>query len=188
VLLQFGQDFAGLGGDTKFVKTTAKAIGEKRIFNEEVTLRATLQGGALAWSEGNNRVSDRFLIGPSIMRGFETGGIGPRDQSNGSDDSLGGNLFVVGSLEAEFPLGLPEEYGISGGVFYDVGNVWNLDDVEIPLGSSIVGESGSFRHVIGVSLFWDTPVGPLQFNVSKALKKEDYDEEQKFEVTLRTDF
>jgi len=188
VLLQFGQDFAGLGGDTKFVKTTAKAIGEKRIFNEEVTLRATLQGGALAWSEGNNRVSDRFLIGSSIMRGFETGGIGPRDQSNSSDDSLGGNLFVVGSLEAEFPLGLPEEYGISGGVFYDVGNVWNLDDVVIPAGSSIVGESGSFRHVIGVSLFWDTPVGPLQFNVSKALKKEDFDEEQKFEVTLRTDF
>ncbi len=95
---------------------------------------------------------------------------------------------MVGSLEAEFPLGLPEEYGISGGVFYDVGNVWNLDDVVIPAGSSIVGESGSFRHVIGVSLFWDTPVGPLQFNVSKALKKEDYDQEQKFEVTLRTDF
>ncbi|HEC70305.1 MAG TPA: hypothetical protein ENI28_00655, partial [Roseobacter sp.] len=36
--------------------------------------------------------------------------------------------------------------------------------------------------------FWNTPVGPLQFNVSKALKKETYDQEQKFEVRLRTTF
>ncbi len=186
-LVQFGQDFAGLGGDSKFIKTTAKVIGEKRILNEEVTLRATLEGGALAWSEGNNRVADRFVIGPSILRGFESGGIGPRDQSAGFDDPLGGNMYVVARFEAEFPLGLPEEYGIGGGVFYDVGNVWDLSDVNFN-GGTVVGEAGSFRHVIGLSLFWDTPVGPLQFNVSKALKKEDFDQEQKFEVTLRTDF
>lgn len=187
VLLQFGQDFAGLGGDAKFVKTTAKVVGEKQILNEEVTLRASLEGGALAWSEGNNRVVDRFLLGPSIMRGFESGGIGPRDQSGTYDDALGGNLYVVARFEAEFPIGLPEEYGISGGVFYDVGNLWDLSDVNTT-GGTIVGEDGSFRHVIGVSLFWETPVGPLQFNVSKALKKEDYDQEQSFEVTLRTQF
>ncbi|MFT7441075.1 MAG: outer membrane protein insertion porin family, partial [Sulfitobacter sp.] len=75
VLLQFGQDFAGLGGDAKFVKTTAKVVGEKQVLNEEVTLRATLEGGALAWNSGTNRVVDRFLLGPSIMRGFESGGI-----------------------------------------------------------------------------------------------------------------
>lgn len=187
ILVQFGQDFAGVGGDSKYFKTTAKVIGEKRIFNEEVTLRATLEGGALSWSGGNNRVSDRFILGPSIMRGFDPGGIGPRDQSVGFDDPLGGNLYVVARFEAEFPLGLPEEYGIGGGVFYDVGNLWNLDDVNFN-GGTVVGESGSFRHVIGVSLFWETPVGPLQFNVSKALKKETFDQEQKFEVTLRTDF
>ncbi len=187
VLLQFGQDFAGLGGDAKFVKSNAKAVAEKKILNEEVTLRATLEGGAVAWSSGANRVVDRFVIGPSIMRGFESGGIGPRDQSAGFDDALGGNLYVVAKFEAEFPVGLPEEYGISGGVFYDVGNLWDLSDVNTT-GGTIVGEDGSFRHVIGVSLFWETPVGPLQFNVSKALKKEDFDKEQKFEVTLRTDF
>ena len=53
---------------------------------------------------------------------------------------------------------------------------------------AIVGESGSFRHVIGLSVFWDTPLGPLQFNVSDALKKESFDKEQSFEVTLRTTF
>ncbi|TKA86106.1 outer membrane protein assembly factor BamA [Sulfitobacter sp. 15WGC] len=188
VLFEFGQDFAGLGGDNEYIKTTAKIAGEKRIFNEEVTLRATLEGGALSWNSGTNRAVDRFILGPSIIvRGFEPGGIGPRDQSNGVDDALGGNLFAVARFEAEFPLGLPEEYGITGGVFYDVGNLWDLSDVDTS-GGTIVGESGSFRHVIGLSVFWDTPLGPLQFNVSDALKKESFDKEQSFEVTLRTTF
>ena len=52
----------------------------------------------------------------------------------------------------------------------------------------IVGEDGSFRHVIGVSVLWDTPVGPLRFNFSDALKKETYDREQSFELTLSTRF
>ncbi|MEM5541886.1 outer membrane protein assembly factor BamA [Sulfitobacter sp. AS92] len=187
VLFEFGQDFAGLGGDNEFIKTTAKVTGEKLIFNEDVTLRATLEGGALSWGSGTNRSVDRFILGPSIMRGFEPGGIGPRDQSNDVDDALGGNFFAVARFEAEFPLGLPEEYGITGGVFYDVGNLWDLSDVDTS-GGTIVGESGSFRHVIGLSLFWDTPLGPLQFNVSDALKKESFDKEQSFEVTLRTTF
>ncbi|SFG43300.1 outer membrane protein assembly factor BamA [Sulfitobacter dubius] len=187
ILFEFGQDFAGLGGDNKFIKTSAKFGAEKRIFNEEVTLRATLEGGALAWNSGTNRAVDRFILGPSIMRGFEPGGIGPRDQSNGVDDALGGNFFAVARFEAEFPLGLPEEYGISGGVFYDVGNLWDLSDVDTT-GGSIVGEGGSYRHVVGFSVYWDTPLGPLQFNVSDALKKESFDKEQSFEITLRTTF
>ena len=55
-------------------------------------------------------------------------------------------------------------------------------------GATVDGESGSFRHVVGVSLYWDTPMGPLQFNLSDAIKKETYDREQKFEVTLKTQF
>lgn len=187
VLLQFNQEFAGLGGDSTFVKTTAKVVGERKIYNEDVTLRATLEGGALSWSEGNNRVVDRFILNSNIIRGFEPGGIGPRDQSGGNDDALGGNLYVAARFEAEFPLGLPEEYGISGGLFYDVGNLWDLSDVNTN-GGTIVGEDGSFRHVVGLSVFWDTPLGPLQFNVSKALKSESFDKEQSFEITLRTQF
>ncbi|MGJ8616602.1 MAG: outer membrane protein assembly factor BamA [Sulfitobacter sp.] len=191
VLFEFSQDFAGLGGDSKYVKTVAKVTGEKKIFNEDVTLRATLEGGALAWSSGNNRVVDRFVLGPSIMRGFEPGGIGPRETGgpNNVNDPLGGNLYVVARFEAEFPLGLPEEYGITGGLFYDVGNLWDLSDVNTAGATgTIQGESGSFRHVVGLSVFWNTPVGPLQFNFSKALKSETYDKEQSFEVTLRTTF
>ena len=187
VLFRFSQDFAGLGGDQKYVRTVAKVVGEKKFFNEELTLRATLEGGAIAWSSGTNRALDRFILTPSQLRGFEPGGIGPRDTGSSESDTLGGNMYLVGRLEAEFPLGLPEEYGIRGGVFYDVGNLWDLSDVNLS-GGTVSGESGSFRHVIGVSIYWDTPIGPLQFNISDAIRKEDYDREQKFEITLQTQF
>jgi outer membrane protein insertion porin family len=187
LLFQFSQDFAGLGGDNSFIKTVAKVTGERKFFNEEVTVRASLEGGALAWKSGNNRVPDRFLLDTSIIRGFEPGGIGPRDPTVSSDEPLGGNLYVAARFEAEFPLGLPEELGINGGVFYDVGNLWDLSDVNLN-GTNVLGEGGSFRHVVGVSLFWETPIGPLQFNFSKALRSEDFDREQSFEITLRTEF
>lgn len=186
-LFQFGQDLAGIGGDSEYVRTQATAIAQTKVLSEEVTLRATLEGGMLNWLGGNSRVTDRFLLDPSIMRGFETGGIGPRDQSLGASDGLGGNLFVVARFEAEFPLGLPEELGIMGGVFYDIGNLWNLDDVNTT-GGTIVGESGSFRHVVGVSLFWETPLGPLRFNFSNALIKESFDDEQQFDLTISARF
>ncbi|THH38388.1 outer membrane protein assembly factor BamA [Aliishimia ponticola] len=189
VLLEFGQDFAGLGGDSKYVQTTAKVVGQTKIANEEVTLRATLEAGALHWQSGTNRAVDRFVLNPAIIRGFEPGGIGPRDIGSGADDSLGGNYFVAARFDAEFPLGLPEEYGITGGLFYDIGNLWNLDDVDTSAaGSNVVGESGSFRHVIGVSILWETPLGPLRFNFSNALQKETYDKEQSFDLTLSTQF
>ena len=187
VLFRFSQDFAGLGGDQKYVRNVAKVVGEKKFFNEELTLRATLEGGAIAFSSGTNRPLDRFILTPSQLRGFEPGGIGPRDTGSSESDTLGGNMYLVGRLEAEFPLGLPEEYGIRSGVFYDVGNLWDLSDVNLS-GGTVSGESGSFRHVIGVSIYWDTPIGPLQFNISDAIRKEDYDREQKFEMTLQTQF
>ncbi|WP_254694269.1 outer membrane protein assembly factor BamA [Sulfitobacter sp. SK012] len=187
MLFEFSQDLAGIGGDQEYIKTVAKLVGEKQVLSEEVTLRATLEGGALSWSGGNNRVVDRFVLGTKQLRGFEPGGIGPRDTSAVENDSLGGNLYVVGKLEAEFPIGLPEEYGVTGGLFYDVGNLWDLADVNLN-GATVSGESGSFRHVIGISIFWASPLGPLQFNFSDAIRKEEFDREQTFEFTLRTRF
>lgn len=186
VLLQFGQDFAGVGGDTKFVKTAAKAIAQTKVFNEEVTLRATFEGGALHYRGGGSRVTDRFFLGADIMRGFTPDGIGPRERNaTGTvDDALGGNFFAVARFEAEFPLGLPEEYGIHGGVFYDIGSVWGLDATN----SDTLYENAKARQVVGLSLFWKTPVGPLRFNWSKAVSKQSYDREQTFNLTLKTEF
>jgi outer membrane protein insertion porin family len=188
VLFEFGQDFAGLAGDNEYIRTNARIVAQTTVLNEEVTLRASLEGGALAWRGTNpSRSVDRFVLGPSIMRGFEPGGIGPRDQSGGADDPLGGNLYAVARLEAEFPLGLPEEIGLTGGLFYDIGNLWDLDGADTT-GGTIVGAGGSTRQVIGFSLFWDTAIGPLRFNFSHALEKESFDRDQSFDFTLRTQF
>ncbi|MEL6464506.1 MAG: outer membrane protein assembly factor BamA [Pseudomonadota bacterium] len=188
-LFEFSQDFAGLGGDSEFIRTRAKLIGQRLAFNDEVTLRATLEAGYLSFNGGTNRTIDRFLIGPQVLRGFEPGGIGPRDlDTPGSDpDPLGGNLFVAARFEAEFPLGLPDELGIRGGLFYDIGNLWDLSGVDLS-GGNVVGEGGSFRHVIGFSVFWDTALGPLRLNFTNALRKEDFDEEQSFDLTISTTF
>ena len=184
VLLRFGQDFAGLGGDTEYVKTTALALAETKVMNEEVTLRAIFEGGAVTSLGGNvTRVTDRFF-GNGKIRGFEPNGIGPRDLAATNQDALGGNLFAVARFEAEFPLGLPEEYGITGGAFMDVGSVWSLDNT----GGGAVDDSFIPRATVGVSVFWNTPIGPLRFNFSHAVKKEDYDKEQTFDLTISTKF
>ncbi|AZL57579.1 outer membrane protein assembly factor BamA [Tabrizicola piscis] len=185
ILLRFGQDFAGLGGDTEYIETTALALAETRILNEEVTLRAVFEGGAITSLGGNiSRVTERYF-GNSKIRGFEANGIGPRDLGAADQDALGGNMFAVARFEADFPLGLPEEYGITGGAFLDIGSVWSLDNTA---GIGTVDDSFIPRATVGFSVFWTTPIGPLRFNFSHALKKEDYDKEQSFDLTISTQF
>ena len=74
-------------------------------------------------------------------------------------------------------------------MFLDVGSVWSLDNTNGGLaGLNPVDDSMNLRSSVGVSVFWDTPVGPLRFNFSKALVKEDYDKEQAFDLTVSTSF
>ncbi|WP_291738205.1 BamA/TamA family outer membrane protein, partial [Leisingera sp. F5] len=196
-LVEIGADYAGLGGDSEYFKTTTKIVAQKQILNEEVTIRATIEAGSFQWEgSGSSRSIDRFVLTPSVMRGFEPGGIGPRDQSDGApgsgsyNDFLGGNYYAVARFDAEFPLGLPEELGMRGALFYDVGSLWGTQNVDTSgtSGNGVVGSSRSFRHVVGVSLLWTTGIGPLRFNFSKALQKEDFDQEQSFDLTLQARF
>nr|WP_226341127.1 outer membrane protein assembly factor BamA [Gemmobacter serpentinus] len=185
VLLRFGVDYGGLGGDLDTVTATALALAETRVWNEEVAIRAIFEGGAIHMlDDENSRITDRFF-GGSKIRGFEPAGIGPRDLA--SDDALGGNMFAVARFEADFPIGLPEEYGIKGGVFADFGSVWSLNDVAGWNGVT-VDDGFHLRSAVGFSVFWDTPIGPLRFNFSKALAKQDYDKEQNFDLTISTKF
>jgi len=92
---------------------------------EEVTLSATLEGGTMSYMKGSSRVNDRFSLGSNVMRGFDANGIGPREVKSGFyDDALGGTDYAVARFEAQFPLGIPNEYGLTGGVFYDIGSLW----------------------------------------------------------------
>ncbi len=183
ILFKFGQDFAGVGGDITSITSTALASYERKAFREEVTLRAEIEGGLVVTSGGDSRLVDRFT-GNGKIRGFEPNGIGPRDLTVANQDAVGGNYFAVARLEAEFPLGLPEEYGISGGLFADVGSVWGLDNT---LGG-LIDDDLHLRSSVGVSVFWNTALGPLRFNFSKAISKETYDLEQNFDLTVSTRF
>ncbi len=182
-VFRFSQQYAGLGGDTDYLKTTALAAAETSILNDQVTLRATLEGGVQKSFSGDSRVTDRFNLSSSQMRGFEPYGVGPRD----GDEALGGNYYAVAKFETDFPLGLPEEYGIKGGVFMDFGSVWGLDSLSGTTDDPI--DDGFYlRSVIGATIFWTTPIGPLRFNFTRALQKESLDEEQTFDLTISTQF
>jgi len=184
VLFQIGQDFGGLDGGDRHIQTTGRVIAQNKIWNEELTLRATVEAGLLSYQTGSSRVTDRFFLGPSKLRGFYPAGVGPREVDGAINDALGGERFAVARLEAEFPIGLPEEYGISGGVFYDIGNLWSSGASD----NDILYDDGAWRHVAGASIFWNTPIGPLRFNFTNAVKKQSMDEEQTFDLTFATGF
>jgi len=181
--LQFAQDFAGLGGDVKTVTTTLLAGLESNAWREEVTLRAEFEAGAVhSYGDYSTWLLDRFRAGSKI-RGFEPNGVGPRDLYATNKDGLGGNYFWAVRAEAQFPVGLPEEYGIT---------IWGLDNRQGAVGAAqpggIVDDGMNVRAAVGASIFWTTPIGPLRFNFSKAIRKEDYDLDQNFDLTISTRF
>ncbi|MTH64749.1 outer membrane protein assembly factor BamA [Paracoccus shanxieyensis] len=184
---RFGQDYAGLGGDVDSITTNLYAGVESRAWRESVTFLSEFEAGAVYMlNDQNSRFMNRYS-GNGKIRGFEPNGFGPRDLLAPNEDALGGNYFWALRTEAQFPLGLPEEYGIKGGLFADIGSVWGLDD-NIGASYTPVDDGMHVRASIGASVFWTTPIGPLRFNFAKALKKEDYDEEQPFDLTISTQF
>jgi outer membrane protein insertion porin family len=186
-LVSFGQDFAGLGGDTSYIRTTGRAIAQTTAFNDELTFRSIFEGGALNMLDDDvSTVTDRFFLSTRQLRGFEFRGLGPRDTGAENEDALGGNYYAVARFEADFPLGLPEEYGVTGGVFFDIGSLWGLDNTAGAAGE--VDDDFHLRSSVGLSIFWTTPIGPLTFNFANVLQQESYDEDQLFDFTITTRF
>jgi outer membrane protein insertion porin family len=193
MFLRLSQDF-DLTGDVRFIRTGVKLGGETYLRNEDFKVTATFEGGALNFTRGNSsRVTDRFFLGSNMFRGFGAGGLGPREFDSGSsiNDALGGEYYTVARFETQFPIGLPEEYGIEFGAFFDVGSVWGLNSAHVGSGATkakILYDDFTLRSVVGVSIFWTTPIGPLRFNFTDAVKKAEHDVEQSFDLTVSTSF
>ncbi|MBO6784256.1 MAG: outer membrane protein assembly factor BamA [Alphaproteobacteria bacterium] len=180
--LSYGVDLAGFGGSERFVRNEVGGGIFEPLFGSSVI--ASLQGSAGVLTELDNdevRISERFFLGGNKLRGFEVGGVGPRDVS--TDDSLGGTQFYVGSAELEIPLGLPEEFDIKGAIFSDFGSVWGNED---PFPN--IEDESSLRASVGIGFGWASPAGPIRINFARAVLKEDFDKTEFFSFSFGTRF
>jgi len=179
------QDFAGVGGNVNFIRTTA----DTRTYYEflpDIVGVLHLQGGHLAgWGGKDLRMLDHFQMGPNLVRGFAPSGIGPRDLTPGTtNDALGGTMYWGASVEAQTPLYfMPKEIGIKLAAFADAGSLWNYQG---PTSWAATGETlqvadgMAVRSSVGMGFIWDSPLGPLRFDFAYALTKQSYDQTQFF--------
>ena len=186
------QDLAGVGGDVNYISTELTGAWYYG-FNKDFILSVTGQGGYIAgWSGDTVRVNSRFYKGGNSFRGFETAGIGPRDTNFGRSDALGGRAYAIGSAELTIPTGLPEQYGIKAALFTDVGTLGLLDDKDKLKADGTVDpliyDDMSLRATAGLSVFWRSPMGPIRFDFSQVLAKEDYDKTETFRFSTSTRF
>ena len=119
-------------------------------------------GAVGSYGDEDVKINERYFLGGTTLRGFAKAGLGPRDLS--TDDSLGGNTFYRASAELMFPIGFPEEMGVAGHIFNDVGSLWGLDES----GPEIADES-SIRAAAGVGFSWRSPMGPVQDRSGRAV-------------------
>lgn len=184
--LEIKQEINGLGGDVSYSKSSINFKTYKTLFRDDVIFSSNLSSGIIAGSGAD--VTNRFFLGGDQLKGFRNQGVGPVDNSySGSDangDPLGGKMFATVNLETSFPIGIPEEYGVFGGVFLDAGSLWGLDNTD----SGRIDDSSKIRAAAGVSVFWDTVIGPLRFNFSRPIQKETYDVIENFRFTVDTRF
>jgi outer membrane protein insertion porin family len=187
------QDFAGVGGDVNFIRTTAETRTYYEVFNDIIAV-LKLQGGHIAgWGSRDLRMLDHFQMGPNLVRGFAPAGFGPRDLTPGTNnDALGGSMFWGASVEAQTPLYfLPKEIGIKIATFADAGSLWSYKGPTAypATGESFtVADSNAVRSSVGVGLIWDSPLGPLRFDLAYPLTKESYDRTQVFRFSGGTKF
>ncbi|SHH82570.1 outer membrane protein assembly factor BamA [Bradyrhizobium erythrophlei] len=204
LLIDFKQDFAGVGGDVSYLKSAIDGKYYAPLVADIVGL-VHVQAGTLN-SVGNSqlRMLDQFQMGPNLVRGFAPNGIGPRDLTfypyTGYGDALGGTKYWGASAELQMPFWfLPKEVGLKGAVYADAGSLW---DYQGPTSWAATGEvnnsackcamvyddSNIIRTSVGVGLIWQSPFGPLRFDYAIPITMGKYDIVQQFKFSGGTSF
>jgi outer membrane protein insertion porin family len=182
-LISGTQEFAGLGGNTKYLKHDLDGKFFKSFVENKYTIKLSAAAGHIKGVSGKKiRISDRFNLGDYTLRGFANAGIGPRDKV--TDEGLGGQKYYTISSELSFPLGLPEEFNVTGSVFADAGSLWDADSKA----SSDRGfyNDKSLRASIGFGVLWITRIAPIRLDWGFPIKKKKYDETQSFHIKFTT--
>ena len=206
LLVDLRQDFAGLGGDVRYLKTATDLKYYMTLISDVVGV-VHLQGGVLT-KIGNSpiRMLDNFQMGPNLVRGFAPNGIGPRDINPlSTGDALGGTKYWGASYEVQMPFWfLPKEVGLKGAVYADAGSLFDyqgpttwaekgLINGTLPNGVNcfcglLFDNSNVIRTSVGVGLIWASPFGPLRFDYAVPLTKGQFDRVQQFKFGGGTSF
>jgi outer membrane protein insertion porin family len=187
VYLKVAQDFAGIGGDAKFVRTT----GDARVYSpvlpdSDIIGMLKLTGGNITGLGAPVATSDNFFKGGETIRGFANLGYGPRDMT--SKVALGGKNFVAGTAEVNFPLPfMPPDFGLRGAVFADAGMLFGTD-LPAGCGSCSAFDDTSIRSSVGGSIIWASPFGQIRADFAQALTKQSYDNTQVFRIGAGSSF
>ncbi len=187
-IISGSQEYAGVGGNNKYLKHEADAKYFKSFFNNKLTYKLAGNAGDVRGVSGKTvRISDRFNLGDYSFRGFAAGGIGPRDKK--TEEGLGGEKYYTVTNEFNFPLGLPEEFNVSGAVFSDIGSLWGVSlSPSSTYSSSEFYNDKSVRASVGCGVIWITRFAPIRMDWAIAVKKKKYDDKQRFHLKFSTSF
>ena len=205
LLVDFKQDFAGVGGDVQYLKTAVDTKYYTPLFSDIVGVIHGQAGILNSVGDGGLRMLDHFQMGPSLVRGFASNGIGPRDITyaalGATGDALGGTKYWGASAELQMPFWfLPKEVGLKGAAYADAGSLWGyqgptswtatgeVNSASCPKCGLQYDDSKVVRTSIGVGLIWQSPFGPLRFDYAVPLTKGKYDVVQQFKFGGGTSF
>lgn len=176
------QDYAGVGGTVNYLSQEVLLHGYYGIAEDWILTQRFDLGYIYGLGE-EIRLNDRFFKGGSDFRGFESGGIGPRDLVTG--DAVGAEAYAFGTTEMTFPNGIPDALGIRTSLFLDYGVIGKAEDQ--PAGTNIKDDFAP-RVSTGISVNWKSPFGPVRLDFAKVLTSEDYDKEESFRFSAGTSF
>jgi outer membrane protein insertion porin family len=189
VKLNLTQEFAGLGGDARYSKTEAIASSAHEVDAvRDIVAHFSVKGGAIKGIGKDLSFTDQFRPGSDLVRGFASGGIGPRDA--GTDLALGGQFYAGASAEAQMPMPLvPEGLGLRTAFFADAGTVWKADPGRVrSSGASLVSDNAAIRASVGTGIMWSSPFGLLRADFAVPVVKQDGDRTQIFSLSGGTRF
>jgi len=185
--LQLDVHYSGLGGDVKYVQGKVSG-GYYYPVTKDVTLSTTQEVGYIEPLFGDylHYPDGFFLGGPGSLRGFDDRGVGPREVgADKGDGSIGGQFLWDGTVQASFPLGLPEEYAIRGRVFSDFGVLTGYKTKD---NDEEIIDDGSIRASAGFGLTWVSPFGPLAIDLAYPFLRQKEDEKEYFSFSFGTNF
>ena len=129
------------------------------------------------WGGDDTLITDRFLLGGSQLRGFDSGGVGPRSALTG--DALGANAYGILTTEVRITSNTLAELGMTPVLFIDTALIGSSD-----AGGIGVLDETSLRMSAGLSLLWDSPIGPIKFDFADVFVKENHDRDDDFRFTI----